>query len=420
MWKVDCKKFFYVFRLSAAVRALCCTRVRYRGVISFWQALASVMGVRPSPGVASCASGLVTSTALAEHHERLASVRPLLLADAPLVAVPDATADDDTASAYVDDCAGAGVGLERAGALFNTVRSCLDTARVTAASGAGKVIAPTAAAPLLGRHVNLANGSVSLPDTKAATYMVQAAVLRLALGDGRLRGGVAQSLCRSVAGRLGWWANLQPRGAAHLSRLGAAANLGAPPSVMAAALVPELEWWRDALLAGELEPLALLTYAPGRTVTLLASDAGDDTIAGEIFGPHGWRAVWRRLTAAESAPSTSSTLREALAAAATARLAASTLPRADGSVWLHHTDNDGLYRALNRWGSVGGNGDVNLAVDIVYDAASATGATVMAVHDPRESPCVAVPDLLTSSPSLAHARSAYRRLRGADAELVEG
>jgi len=31
-----------------------------------------------------------------------------------------------------------------------------------------------------------------------------------------------------------------------------------------------------------------------------------------------------------------------------------------------------------------------------------------------------VPDLLTSSPSLAHARSAYRRLRGADAELVEG
>lgn len=414
LFKIDARSFFYCFAISRRVRALCCVRVRYHGRVVFFQAQASVMGVRPSPGVATCASAWTVSSALMDHHERRAPSRGW--AARPLLAAPPPDPAGSSADAYVDDCIGAGVG-EHSLDLHDTVGAYLATADVERAAGEDKCFPPASEGPVLGRFVDLARRQVSLPAPKAALYMVHALVAYGALDLPALRAGVTAPMVRTVCGRLGWWAALCPRGAAHLQRLGAAGLLGVPPAVMAAGVRRDLGWWRDAWLEGELHPLQMLGPAAGRAVHLIASDAGDFTFAGEVHGRRGWRAVWGLLGPADAAPA-STLRREAIAFEATAALAERELPFAPGALWVGHTDSDGLFRGLNRRATAGCDDPrVDAALVRVHDSAGRAGATLLAVHDPRESPLIAPSDMLTTAPSLAAARALYSRLRGPDAEV---
>ena len=415
LFKIDARSFFYCFAISEAVRPLCCVRVAHRSRVVFFQAQASVMGVRPSPGVATCASAWTVSAALLDHHERRASNRGWEAR--PLLAAPPPDPAGSSAGAFVDDCIGAGVGVH-ADDLYATVDSYLATADVERAAGEDKCFAPRSAGPALGRHVDLAERQISLPSAKAALYMAHALFVHGALDRPDLRAGVTAATVRTVSGRLGWWAELCPSGAAHLQRVGAAGLLGVSPAVMASGVRRDLAWWRGAWLSGELHPQQLLAPAAGRAVHMLASDAGDRTYAGEVHGRRGWRAVWGLLAPSDAAPA-SSMRREAIAFEATAALAERELVCSPAALWVGHTDSDGLFRGLNRRATAGcDDSRVDLALVRIHDSAGRAGATLIVVHDPRESPLIAPSDLLTTAPSIAAARALYSRLRG-PAAVVE-
>jgi hypothetical protein len=169
--------------------------------------------------------------------------------------------------------------------------------------------------------------------------------------------------------------------------------------------------------ANALEPTALLGADARAAGWLLASDAGARAFACEVRGPAGWVAGWGLFN--DVHVGYSSARREAIAAHAAAALGARVLPPTPGSLWLMYGDNDALQRALSRMRSASGDAFINAAVSNIYDLARACDATVVPVHDPRESPTIIVVDALTAAPSLSAAAATYRQLRGAGAVVVD-
>ena len=291
LWKRDARSYFYVFRTDAATRALCCTRLTRGGATIVVQLGVAVMGARPSCSIATAGSALVVHVALVEHFEAASS--SLGWQREGLGSLPPTPPESPTAEAYVDDDAGAGT-AEAAADIYGRVGALLEAADVALADGPGKQVPPTTSADVIGYRVDLAAGTVCLPAPKAAQFMLHAFLLERLLLSATLRGAVSGDLVRTVGGQLGHWAQLQPAGEAHLHSFHAAANLSVPPGgLLRPALLRDLAWWRERLLAGELAPSAMLRYDSGRAVMLLGSDAGDDALAGEVMTPRGYRAVRR-------------------------------------------------------------------------------------------------------------------------------
>jgi hypothetical protein len=305
------------------------------------------------------------------------------------------------------DDLGAGAGAELAARAFGVTEALYARCDLGIGTGPDKRVVPAPCITLLGVRVSSVDGTLCLPIERAASYMLDACVVRHALATAGLRAGVTRHDLAELVGKLEWWAALCAGAQQCLRTLHAAANHD-HPVVLCHAAVGQLDVWRAAWRVGGFAPRVVLRADPLRPVVVGASDAGDFAVAARA----GARAVWHRLSPTERA--FSSTRREVLGLRLLSALLAPTAP---GTTLLLLCDNGGACAGLNRHRSRAAGDELDDTINGIHAAAAAAGVAVVACHVPREELGVAMCDVLADAPSASHASLLFRAMGGA--ELAE-
>ena len=418
VFKLDARAFFYTIVLSQLAARLCCyclyAAALGRSILVL--PLRLLMGSRGSPAIATAAGAVCAYAALIEFHERYGAA-PMGPPCGRLDPVPSLTPGAVSLECYVDDLIGAGEGAE-ADVLYGVLRDVLGAARIELAAGAGKISPPSGTIEsALGRRVSFPTMTIELNPTKALLYNTSVAITDAALRSNTLRAGVTAAHVRALVGALGWWAEVQPQGRAHLGALYAAGNGTRPLAVLRGQMLVNLAFWLEACRSGTLHSAKLMGDGAGSRPAAIASDAGDTGLAAETRAPDGrWRAVWRLLTDEERLlPSVE---RELRALAAGVWLALEALPAGAAARIVAHTDNHGAMLAINRHRMRTPHAASDAIISGIHAAVTNADSFLLAINVPREADAISVCDMLADLPSLADARRLYVALRGPTASVA--
>jgi len=401
-WKLDGKRWYYVTAYDAGTAAACCFEAYSRdgGAITL-RPRGMLMGMGDSAVVASLGTALIAYATRREVIGPDAAPRQL----APVGAAPGGSL---TVAGYMDDM-GAGAAPEMAARSFGAAEALYAAASLQIGEGPTKRIPPSAVITMLGVVLSSVDGAMHLPPDRAASYMLDACLVRHAMAAPGLRAGVGRGELAELAGRLEWWASLCVGAQQHLTALHAAAHHEHPP-LLCHAVVAQLDVWRAAWRCGGLLPRRVLRADPRRPVVVGASDAGEEAVAARA----GERAVWHRLGADEQG--WSSTRREYLGLQHGVR---ALLPRvAPGTVLLLLCDNGAVCAGINRHRSRCGDSALDDVIDSVHRAAAAAGVSIVACHVPREEQGVAMCDVLADAPTAARALLLFRGMGGVELDEV--